>query len=199
MKCPKCGYNSFEYNDVCKKCSNDLTNFKDVFGLKAIVLPLDARTSMAQAGITETHEVDQAAATEEAATDMFSFDLPEEEASDAATGDTDNPFNFDEEPDKAQPMSSGDFSFDDEEKSPQAKADEAAFASLLESTAHEDDSATAAQAASSKPTGASSAPGEFDLDNFSWDDATEAPEGVEKKTDDDFNSLFGDMDNTAKK
>ena len=34
MKCPKCGYNSFEFHDVCKKCAHDLTSYKDIHGLK---------------------------------------------------------------------------------------------------------------------------------------------------------------------
>ena len=38
MKCPKCGYNSFEIHDTCKKCANDLTSYKNIHGLKSIVL-----------------------------------------------------------------------------------------------------------------------------------------------------------------
>ncbi len=36
MKCPKCGYVSFEYLDMCKKCQHDLTMFKEERGIFAI-------------------------------------------------------------------------------------------------------------------------------------------------------------------
>lgn len=39
MKCPKCGYNSFEYLDSCKKCNTDLTSFKLNHGIKPTILP----------------------------------------------------------------------------------------------------------------------------------------------------------------
>ena len=39
MKCPKCGYNSFEYLDNCKKCNNELSGFKATHGIRAVVLP----------------------------------------------------------------------------------------------------------------------------------------------------------------
>ena len=48
MKCPKCGYNSFEYNDTCPKCLNNLTGYKATYGLKAMALPLTARTELAR-------------------------------------------------------------------------------------------------------------------------------------------------------
>ena len=33
MKCPKCGYVSFEYLDTCRKCGRDLTQFKTDMGV----------------------------------------------------------------------------------------------------------------------------------------------------------------------
>ncbi len=38
MKCPKCGYNSFDYLDSCKKCSKDLTEHKARFNIQSILL-----------------------------------------------------------------------------------------------------------------------------------------------------------------
>lgn len=38
MKCPKCGYNSFETLDSCKKCNQDLTAFKESRGIRPIFL-----------------------------------------------------------------------------------------------------------------------------------------------------------------
>ena len=35
MKCPKCGYVSFEYLDQCRGCGRDLTQFKSNIGLVA--------------------------------------------------------------------------------------------------------------------------------------------------------------------
>lgn len=39
MKCPKCGFNSFEFLDSCKKCGSALTPFKQDLGIRAVVLP----------------------------------------------------------------------------------------------------------------------------------------------------------------
>lgn len=33
MKCPKCGYNSFDHLNSCKKCNTDLTEHKAKFNL----------------------------------------------------------------------------------------------------------------------------------------------------------------------
>jgi hypothetical protein len=38
MKCPKCGYNSFDHLDNCKKCNIDLTEHKARFGIKSVLL-----------------------------------------------------------------------------------------------------------------------------------------------------------------
>lgn len=37
MKCPKCGYNSFEFLDACKKCSAEFVSFKKSMGIKPVV------------------------------------------------------------------------------------------------------------------------------------------------------------------
>ncbi|PLX97328.1 MAG: hypothetical protein C0622_13220 [Desulfuromonas sp.] len=39
MKCPKCGYTSFDYLDTCKKCGKDLAEFKERFGIRSILFP----------------------------------------------------------------------------------------------------------------------------------------------------------------
>jgi len=192
MKCPKCGYNSFEYHDACKKCANDLSGYKVTYGLKEIVLPQEARASMAAALMAETaasSQVPEAAA--EAATDMFSFDLPDEETAAVAATAGKDPFDFGDEPAASETQGFGQFSFDDEQKSAQAqaKAEEDAFADLLESSSQE----------TPAPAPAPSGPGEFDLNNFSWDDTPAAPAAAETKPEDDFNSLFGDLDDTPKK
>lgn len=197
MKCPKCGYNSFEYHDTCKKCSNDLISYKVTYGLKPIVLPQEARSSMAAAFMAEAAAGSQATEqTPDAAIDMFSFDLPDDEAADATSTTTgNNPFDFGEEPVADAPQSFGEFSFDDEQQPAQEKADEDVFSSLLEATSQVDD----ASAAPAPVTAAGNNPGEFDLDSFSWDDTPAAPAAAETKPEDDFNSLFGDLDDISKK
>jgi len=39
MRCPKCGYNSFDHFDSCKKCGNDLILFKQNYGIKSVLFP----------------------------------------------------------------------------------------------------------------------------------------------------------------
>lgn len=39
MKCPKCGYNSFDHLENCKKCGNDLLAHKSKFGLRSLLFP----------------------------------------------------------------------------------------------------------------------------------------------------------------
>jgi len=39
MRCPKCGYNSFDHLDSCKKCGKDLLEFKQSFGIKSVLFP----------------------------------------------------------------------------------------------------------------------------------------------------------------
>lgn len=39
MKCPKCGYNSFEFLDSCKKCNADLSTVKATLGFRAFTAP----------------------------------------------------------------------------------------------------------------------------------------------------------------
>ncbi len=41
MRCPKCGYNSFDHFDSCKKCGNDLVMFKQNYGIKSVLFPGD--------------------------------------------------------------------------------------------------------------------------------------------------------------
>ena len=52
MKCPKCNFVSFDYNDVCPKCRKDLTHERDLMGLPSykpkplsLLTPLDAYKS----------------------------------------------------------------------------------------------------------------------------------------------------------
>ena len=195
MKCPKCGYNSFEFHDSCTKCSNDLTGFKNTYGLKSIVFPLEARTVMAESLLAETadHEPDIL----DAPNDMFSFDIPDEDAASAAsTSPKDDPFSFDDEPAVASGAGE-EFSFGDDQPDVQVGADTNAFADLLESTSQ--NVADPFSAATEAPAPAAGSPGEFDMNSFSWDEPAPAAGDVAgKPVEDDFNSLFGDKDDAFK-
>ncbi len=188
MKCPKCGYNSFESYDTCKKCSADLTEFKQIHKLTALVLPPSLRASMATEFEDDQGENDNQS---DGGADMFTFDLPTDHHTSevAEPAASTNPFSFNET--AAAPAV--DFSFD----LPPASAENDPFASLLESTTQKEDTvaAPAAQPGQAEANG-------FELNNFSWDDAPESeqpesnnsPGETNKQTaDDDFNSLFGDL------
>lgn len=58
MRCPKCGYNSFDHLDSCKKCGKDLVEFKQSFGIKSVLFP----GQMSVSGVAEEPEFDSVAA-----------------------------------------------------------------------------------------------------------------------------------------
>jgi len=58
MRCPKCGYNSFDHLDSCKKCGKDLVEFKQNFGIKSVLFP----GQMGTGSVDETEKFDDAAA-----------------------------------------------------------------------------------------------------------------------------------------
>lgn len=191
MKCPKCGYNSFEFHDACQKCSHGLAGYKATYGLRPIVIPQAARVVMA-AHVVETALDDHHESTEADQTaDMFSFDLPDEIDDGGAVAATplDDPFDFTSN--ETETSSFGEFSFDDEPAqepiATSAAPGEDAFASLLETA----DDPFALQDAPPAPVAPAAkdavAPGEFDLDSFSWDE----PAPGDPKPEDDFNDLFG--------
>lgn len=195
MKCPKCGFNSFEYYDNCKKCSSDLIGYKQTYSIASLVLPLEAKEKLAAEFQSAESATDQISDTAEKHDDIFSFDLPDDSSSTPAHRN-DDPFNFDEpSPDVSQSSS--------------VKSEDGVFADLLESTSQTDESPfAAAQAevaaapapAEAKAADSSSGPGEFDLENFSWDDtpaAAAAPDSTEAA--DDFDSLFGDTKEKTQK
>jgi hypothetical protein len=200
MKCPKCGYNSFESLTACKKCSHDLTALKEKHGLKPIVLQMETRAAMVAAMAAEATRNAAPQQSVEQPSDMFSFDIPDEEtnAPESKTSASVDFFNFSEKPVAAPSDDFGNFSFDDDQdiKKPATRDD--AFASLLESTPRGSSAgaATPSAASASAPAGS---PDEFDLDNFSWDETPGATAASNKKSDDDFKSLFGEISAGTKK
>lgn len=193
MKCPKCGFNSFEYFDSCMKCSSDLISFKQTYSITPLILPLEAKESLAAEFRSAESSTDQISETIETHDDIFSFDLPEDSSPVPSQGN-DDPFNFYEQSSEVKHSSSSKAAEDD------------IFADLLESTSQAEETPFAAPtaAASSHVSPAaktsadsSSGPGEFDLESFSWDDTPAASDSTE--TPDDFDSLFGDAKETAPK
>lgn len=187
MKCPKCGYNSFEYYGNCKKCAADLSGYKQTYGITAIVLPPEVREEMADRFRPPSSEDSQPAESVETHTDMFAFDLPDDvpTASPVAV-QIDDPFNFDFDPPPKV-------------NTQKPKVEERGFGDLFETTPSKDDPFAASATPSS-----SSSPGEFDLDSFSWDDtpaatATEKAASPGKDITDDFDSFFGDLTDSTKK
>ncbi|MDD2274012.1 MAG: hypothetical protein PHP95_14840 [Desulfuromonadaceae bacterium] len=191
MKCPKCGYNSFEYYDRCKKCSDDLIGYKQTFNITSLILPVEAREKLAaeyRANVSVIDETVNAAQTND---DIFSFDLPEDPSS-LSDQHNDDPFNFDE------PAS-------DTKQSADLMAEDDAFADLLESTSQNEVSTFATPPVAGDSTRAKkvenpvAGPGEFDLESFSWDEAPAAATSTDSKETDDFDSLFGDTKSNNQK
>lgn len=193
MKCPKCGFNSFEYYDSCSKCSSDLTGYKQTYSIASMILPLEAKEKLAAEFKTAEDVPEQDGVAAETHNDIFAFDLPDDSPS-APVNHNNDPFNFDE-PSTGTKQSSG------------MKREDDVFADLLESTSQTATSPFAdVQAGAgnlSAPTKAAaspSEPGEFDLESFSWDDTSEAT--VAPGTNDladDFDTLFGDSKENSSK
>jgi predicted nucleic acid-binding Zn-ribbon protein len=195
MKCPKCGFNSFEYYDSCKKCSNDLIAFKQIHSITPLVLPLEARDILIEKYRIAEIDTEQVNEPVETHDDIFSFDLPDDTFS--ASDKNNDPFNFDE------PAADGTLSSS-------VKSDDDVFANLLESTSQVEEPSLGATHVSTPPAAlvadSSGTPGEFDLESFSWDDspagtvvtdATVASDATAAP--DDFDSLFGETKETGSK
>jgi len=186
MKCPKCGYTSFESYDSCRRCSADLLDFKQAHGLAALVLPPSLRVSMAAdlgGGQADTD------VSPENSGDMFSFDLPTERQTAVPSPEASpDPFSFDDTPTAAAPV----FSFD----TPPATPQDDPFAALLDTTPQAQNKVGAAQ-----PVPAQG----LETNNFSWDDTPtpgqpgSAPDETVKSVEDDFSSLFGDLGGSGNK
>lgn len=87
MKCPKCGYNSFEFLDSCKKCNNDLKDFKQSLGIRPIIMP----SLLAPAGNSFGGEVD-------GLLDVAGFHASPAQAVQPAPAEGDFEFDMDSEP-----------------------------------------------------------------------------------------------------
>ncbi|NOQ52347.1 MAG: hypothetical protein GQ578_09065 [Desulfuromonadaceae bacterium] len=63
MRCPKCGYNSFDHLDNCKKCGKDLLEHKQHFGIVSVLFPGQMKPGdLAAVAAEESTTVDAAVA-----------------------------------------------------------------------------------------------------------------------------------------
>jgi hypothetical protein len=117
MKCPKCGYNSFDHLDSCKKCDTDLSEHKAKFNLRGFYSP---GQGAAPAPVSDS-AADEA--PEDDGSVDFGFDfLEEEEGAAPAPGGEENvsidqPFGADSESVPADEASGDDD--DKQEKGPE--------------------------------------------------------------------------------
>lgn len=102
MKCPKCGYNSFEYLDNCKKCNSDLSGFKASHSIRAVVLPFRPLNPVA-APPEEGAPLPQTATAAE--TDDETFSWHAESAEPSPSGGGEFPLAFGQAEPEAEPFS----------------------------------------------------------------------------------------------
>ena len=92
MKCPKCGYHSFEHLDDCKKCGQSLADHKAKFNLRGFCASGQAAVSAPAAAIDAAPDAPEPA--DDGSVD-FGFDFLDEEedqveAADRASLDSDD-------------------------------------------------------------------------------------------------------------
>lgn len=111
MKCPKCGYHSFEYLDNCKKCGHDLYEHKAKYNLHGLSMPVTAATpdTVSKSAAAEAEKIATVDSAKDESID-FGFDFLEEDEeqvgenhSRIALGDDDQDIRLDQA-----------FGFDDE-------------------------------------------------------------------------------------
>jgi hypothetical protein len=133
MKCPKCGYHSFDHLDSCKKCHNNLVEHKAKFNLSGFFSPGQATVTAPEPVIDETDEVLEEPS--DGSVD-FGFDfLDDEDQADGATediplGDNDQDINIDQPfgaDSETLPADNLDFNEDEDNDDKPGKGPEFAF------------------------------------------------------------------------
>lgn len=76
MKCPKCGYHSFEHLDSCKKCGQGLIDHKEKYNLRGFVATMEAIPSTSPLTVDE-ESIDTFDRTDNESVD-FGFDFLDE-------------------------------------------------------------------------------------------------------------------------
>jgi uncharacterized RDD family membrane protein YckC len=83
MKCPKCGFTSFDYLENCKKCGKDLQEFKVRHGMRSILFP--GLSGLARPALDDLPVADTTEGLVRTATD-FGFDFMAGEANEVQAG-----------------------------------------------------------------------------------------------------------------
>jgi len=181
MKCPTCGFNSFESNDACPKCAASLKELKQTYGLAPVVFSSDYRRTLA----AEYGAGQSAAHAGGGEGSEFAFESPAGQHGQQRDEPAASSFSFDD----AVPERAGGSSAPPQDP----------FAELLE-TSSQPVKAEPQQPAAPFPDQG------YELSSFSWEDTPEtaAPAAETPQTDapvkeeDDFASLFGDLGDTKK-
>lgn len=101
MKCPKCGYHSFDHLDSCKKCNNDLVEHKAKFNLRGFFSPGQPAVTEPEPAIDESYEEEEFSA--DGSVD-FGFDFLDEESDQVADSAEDISLNDHQDVNIAQPF-----------------------------------------------------------------------------------------------
>jgi hypothetical protein len=207
MKCPKCGYNSFEHLSACKKCKADLSGFKDSHGIRPVVLPASLQTAVpAPASVPEQNEQLEDMFSSTGAASAFGT-IAGSDVTDAAVNN-DFAFSFDDAPSPAAEEENnvpafGDFSFDEipEPTPADSNGTLTSFAGILE-TAEREAAQPDADAAPDFSTGFTgfgepaaplSPPGEFEMEELFGEEGKETAANLTAPVDHDaFDALFGE-------
>ncbi|MBE0575448.1 MAG: hypothetical protein IH613_06070 [Desulfuromonadales bacterium] len=76
MKCPKCGYHSFDHLDSCKKCGQGLIEHKERFNLRGFFFPGQKATTSPDSALGESNAKEQPVSDGSV---NFGFDFLDEE------------------------------------------------------------------------------------------------------------------------
>lgn len=85
MKCPKCGYHSFEHLTNCKKCNQDLSDHKAKFNLRGFYASGQVAAAAPAPVIDDSSDAPEPA--DDGSVD-FGFDFLDEEEDQLATADS---------------------------------------------------------------------------------------------------------------
>lgn len=177
MKCPKCGFNSFEFLSNCKKCGSDLNSFKRNLGITPVVFtqengapPAKINPAMAPP-VAASAQAAPSPAEDDA--DSFTWDTSPENEETAETSQGEDAFSgfeldFLKEESKPEAAETG-FVFNEEPEAPDS-VDPGALSledfSFFEQTLDPDDVSAAPAAGENDPFGESGVIGEIPLENF---------------------------------
>jgi len=180
MKCPKCGFNSFDFLENCKKCGVELQDHKSRFGLRSLIFPGLPGKAPATASAPSPEQPTAETSTSADSTD-FGFDFMNDEA--------------DGQQEPAADNGSDDFDFMSEESSDLAADEDEGFDFPADEPGSDDPTASLAAdedeafALSEDDTEEPEA-GDGDLDFDNWDDEEQEedkkPAGAQEEPSDPF-------------